>query len=310
MTVSDFRRRLKPWMLPLAMLCGMLFHDAIDSVQFLAPYLIFTMLLITFCRIRPSEFRIGRLTLAVVGVQVAGSVAAWLLLAPVSRDLAGGAMICILCPTATAAPVITAMLGGSIATLVAISVLSNLAAAVCVPAFFALIDAGSGAHITFGAAFMTILSKVGPLILAPMAVALGLQYGLPRVHRAVSDHQGLSFYLWAVSLIIVVGRAVSFAMKEPADRIPEMIALALVAGVACCLQFVAGRRLGRVFGDRIAGAQGLGQKNTVLAVWMAVTYLNPICSIAPAAYILWQNTINSLQLYLKAKREPNAVGKC
>ena len=98
MTVSDFRRRLKPWMLPLAMLCGMLFHDAIDSVQFLAPYLIFTMLLITFCRIRPSEFRIGRLTLAVVGVQVAGSVAAWLLLAPVSRDLAGGAMICMNTP--------------------------------------------------------------------------------------------------------------------------------------------------------------------------------------------------------------------
>lgn len=310
MTVGDFRRRLKPWMLPLAMLCGMFFHEAIDSVQFLAPYLIFTMLLITFCRIKPSEFRVGRLAVAVVGVQVVGSVAAWLLLAPISRDLAGGAMICILCPTATAAPVITAMLGGSILILVAISVLSNLAAAVCVPAFFALIDAGGGAHMTFVDAFLTILSKVGPLILAPMAVALLLQWCLPRAHRAISDHQGLSFYLWAVSLIIVVGRAVSFAMSEPADRIPEMIALALVALVACCLQFVVGRRLGRAYGDRIAGAQGLGQKNTVLAVWMAVTYLNPICSIAPAAYILWQNTINSLQLYMKVRREQKVAQKC
>lgn len=309
MTVGEFRRRLKPWMLPLAMLCGMFFHEAIDSVQFMAPYLIFTMLLITFCRIRPSEFRVGRLALAVVGVQVVGSVAAWLLLAPISRDLAGGAMICILCPTATAAPVITAMLGGSIVILVAISVLSNLAAALCVPAFFALVGSGS-AEISFADAFLTILSKVGPLILAPMAVALLLQWCLPRAHKAISDHQSLSFYLWAVSLIIVVGRAVSFAMNEPAERIPEMIALALVALVACCLQFIVGRRLGRAYGDCIAGAQGLGQKNTVLAVWMAVTYLNPICSIAPAAYILWQNTINSLQLYLKVRREQTASQGC
>lgn len=35
-------------MLPIAMVCGMLFHSIIGAVQFLAPYLIFTMLLITF----------------------------------------------------------------------------------------------------------------------------------------------------------------------------------------------------------------------------------------------------------------------
>ena len=49
MNITLFRQNLKPWMLPLAMLCGVLFHEAIDAVQFLAPYLIFTMLLITFC---------------------------------------------------------------------------------------------------------------------------------------------------------------------------------------------------------------------------------------------------------------------
>ena len=65
-----FRQKLKPWMLPIAMLCGLLFHSAIDSVQFLAPYLIFAMLLITFCRIRPSEFRVSWLAVALVAVQL------------------------------------------------------------------------------------------------------------------------------------------------------------------------------------------------------------------------------------------------
>jgi BASS family bile acid:Na+ symporter len=68
------------------------------------------------------------------------------------------------------------------------------------------------------------------------------------------------------------------------------------------LQFYIGRRIGRHCGDKIAGAQGLGQKNTVLAIWMSLTFLNPISAVGPAAYVAWQNTINSLQLYFKARK--------
>ena len=67
-------------------------------------------------------------------------------------------------------------------------------------------------------------------------------------------------------------------------------------------QFYLGRKIGGKYGDKISGAQGLGQKNTVLAIWMALTYLSPITSIGPASYIIWQNSINSYQLYLKEKR--------
>lgn len=84
--------------------------------------------------------------------------------------------------------------------------------------------------------------------------------------------------------------------------IPVMIWLAVGAGLACGLQFVIGRRIGARCGDKVAGAQSLGQKNTVLAIWMSLTYLNPVASIAPAAYIAWQNTVNSIQLYYHAKK--------
>lgn len=136
-----------------------------------------------------------------------------------------------------------------------------------------------------------------------MLGAFALLFISPKLHTALASHQGLSFYIWAFSLILVVGRAISFAMAEPAAMIPEMIALALIAGVACGLQFYIGRRLGHLSADPVAGAQGLGQKNTVLAVWMATTYLHPISSIAPAAYIAWQNTVNSVQLYLKGRNK-------
>jgi len=40
-----------------------------------------------------------------------------------------------------------------------------------------------------------------------------------------------------------------------------------------------------------------------LAIWMAQTYLAPLSSIAPAAYVLWQNLINSWQLWRAKNKE-------
>jgi BASS family bile acid:Na+ symporter len=90
-------------------------------------------------------------------------------------------------------------------------------------------------------------------------------------------------------------------IAEPKRNIPTMIMLAIVSLIVCVLQFYAGRKIGNRLGDRISGAQGLGQKNTALGMWLALTYLNPIVSIAPAAYIIWQNIINSAQIYFKEK---------
>lgn len=175
--------------------------------------------------------------------------------------------------------------------------------ALLAPLLFTQMAATGNAGLDIITTSMTIGAKVAPLIIVPLALAFTLLYTAPRVHREIAQRQSLSFYIWAVSLFIVVGRAVSFIMAEPADRIGEMIILAIVSGILCCLQFWAGRRIGNRCGDKIAGAQGLGQKNTVLAIWMALTFLNPICSVAPAAYVAWQNTINSIQLYRKSKRD-------
>ncbi|MCM1036668.1 MAG: transporter [Bacteroides sp.] len=307
MNRADFRRRLKPWMLPIAMVLGLIFHSVIDRLQWMVTPLIFTMLLITFCRIDPRQFRLSRLTFYIVGIQLGLGAGLYFAIAPWSVELAQGAMICALCPTATAAPVITAMLGGSIATLVAISLLSNTSVALLVPPFFASIGAGSGQP--FMAEFMSIAGRLMPMILGALLIALLMMRYAPRVHRGLAGRQALSFYLWATLLVIVVGQTVSFALREPPARIPEMVALALIAGAICVTQFVVGRRLGLRFGDPVAGAQGLMQKNTGLAIWLALAYLDPISSIAPAAYIAWQNTINSVQIYLHERRGDTISGR-
>lgn len=287
-------------MLPIAMAIGIIFHDYIGMVAFLSPYLIFIMLLITFCKVSPKDFKVTPFIWALLCVQILGSIAVYLLIAPASPTIAQGVFICVLCPTATAAPVITGMLGGSITLLATYSLFSNVAVALLAPALFSWI--GGNPDISFVESMATISMRVFPLILSPLALAFLFQAFAPKVHRAIAQRQSLSFYIWAVSLIIVVGNAVSFVMKEPPSMIPEMLLIALGSLVVCCLQFIIGRKIGRKLGDKISGAQGLGQKNTVLAIWMALTYLNPVSSVGPAAYVAWQNTINSLQLFYKTRK--------
>ena len=84
------------------------------------------------------------------------------------------------------------------------------------------------------------------------------------------------------------------------------LSIALVGLVTCVLQFVIGKKIGSRYGDRVSCGQGLGQKNTVLAIWMANTYLDPVSSVGPGSYVLWQNAFNSWQLWKKRKREAAA----
>lgn len=300
MRAAIIRQRIKPLMLPIAMVLGIIFHNYMHYVEWSAPYLIFIMLYVAFCKVKPSEFRITSLSYSLIAVQMAGAAGVYFALKPLNDTLAIGGAICVFCPTATAAPVITGMLGGSISRLVTYSIVSNMTVAVLAPLFFTL--TGDGESVDFISTMLTILKRVGPLIILPLILAFTTLRVAPKLHNTVACHQSLSFYIWAVSLIIVVGRAVSYIIGHH-ENVGLMIALAGVSLVLCCAQFYAGRRIGRHCGDKIAGAQGLGQKNTVLAIWMVFEFFgeHQVASVAPAAYIAWQNIINSGQLYYRSR---------
>ena len=282
-------------MLPLAMIGGAIFYKWMGYLTFLSPYLIFLMLFITYCKINYRDFKPKRFHLILLGVQMLLSAIVYLAVLPFSHKVAEGLFICVFIPTATAAPVITSMLGGSISFVATYSLLCNVVVAIGGP--FVLAQIGDAADMTFLKSVSLIAMKVFPLLILPLLTAIVLRYLSPRLHTTIKEHQQLSFYLWAVSLFIIVGSCVSFTINN--FKISEtwnIIFLAIGALIVCLLQFYIGRKIGRRNGDAVSGGQSLGQKNTVLAVWMAMAYMNPIASVAPAAYIAWQNIVNSIQL--------------
>ena len=291
---SEILNRLKPFMLPIAMLGGILFYPWMGYVQFLSPYLIFTMLFITYCRLDFRHISLGRFQWVLLGMQMLIAALSYFLLAWANHTVAEGVFICVFIPTATAAPVICAMLGGSLPKLATYSLLCNVFVAIVGPFVLALVG---DTEYGFLESCLMILRMVMPLLLGPILASLLIRKGLPKFHEKVKSHQSISFYLWAISLFIIVGGCVSFIISHyRQEDLWTMIWLAVGALAVCLIQFKIGRMVGRRFGDPVSGGQGMGQKNTVLAVWIALAYMNPVASIAPASYIAWQNIINSWQI--------------
>ena len=292
---------IKDWILPIAMVTGALTYKWVGHLSFIMPYLLFVMLLLTFCKISFKDIKFHPAHIWLLLIQLTCSVGLYYILLPFDSIIAQGAMLCLLAPTATAAAVITGMLGGNVGFLTTYVLFCNIAVAVAAPVYFTL--TGVNEDLSFMQSVLYICQKVLPILILPLIIAIAMRYLTPKIHKALLSIPKLAFYIWVCALTIVTGTTVQFMLNQSSANYKTEIGLLIVSLILCCLQFLVGRRIGRRYGDPISSGQGLGQKNTVLAIWMAQTYLHPLTAIAPAGYILWQNIINSYQIYRKNKEK-------
>ena len=292
-------KKLKSYMLPIAMLLGAALYPLFSRLAFLTPYLIFVMLFLTYNKLNLSHIRLKRMHLWLILFQIIVSTSIYFLLRPVSEILAQGIMICVLVPTATSAPVITHMLKGNVENLTAYMLLSNLMVVILAPVLFSY--ANNTQEISFVSSFLTISEHIVLLLLGPLLLAMITKRFIPEVGRRLGSVSGLSFYIWTFALIIVTARTVNFIIMQGKESYATEILLAAGTLAVCLIQFFTGKLIGKAYGETIAGGQSLGQKNTVLAIWMAQTYLLPLSSVGPGAYVIWQNIFNSLQIWRKRK---------
>ena len=272
------------------------------AVALLQPVLIFGMLFITFCKIKPRDLRLCRWhgTLLLVQVGAFALCAAVLILFPnlPGRLLLESAMTCFICPTACAAAVVCAKLGGHAAHLITYILLINLAAALFIPLIVPLVNPTEGQ--TFIATSVLIIRQVFPTLICPLLLAWGIRFTLPRLAQRLQNTGDTAFYLWTVALTMAIAVTTRSIMHSHV-ALPVLVGIALVTLAACWAQFAIGRRIGQPTGDAIAAGQAIGQKNTVFAIWMAYTFLTPITAIAGGFYSVWHNIFNSYQLYRKSK---------
>lgn len=281
--------------MPIGMVVGALLCYPITafdewSGEISTPFFIFSMLFCTFCRVDIREMRPSWLHFWLMVAQIVGTVAVYWLLLPLGDTVAQGGMICALAPMAMGAMVIAGMLGAKIETMATHSLICNILTAFIAPPLLSMWGNGT-------CTISEILLRVTPLLISPFVVAQLCRWLTPKAAHWVGSHAMISFYLWLGSLVVIMGKTTHFIIESGTEHIKTEILLAVSALVICLVQFTLGHWLGRRYGDESAGGQALGQKNTVLAIWLAQSFLNPLACIAPTAYIVWQNIVNSYQIY-------------
>lgn len=285
----------RSYVLPFALLLGLIFHSYIAALSALVPFLIFIMLFFTYSSIQIRNMRVSFFDLWLVLFQLIASIGFYFLIRPFNETIAQGVLVTILTPTATSAVVIAVMLGANLTTMGVYTLVSNLAVAFVAPLYFSLI--GTGADIPFGEFFMLIFAKISPLLILPFLLAVSIKQFLPIVNKRILKFQFISFYLWAMALTIVIARVIDFIIGQKNIDIAFIIWASVISLIICIVQFSLGKFIGKRYGDKAAGGQALGQKNTILSIWMAQAFFNPLSSLVPAFYVVLQNTYNSYQLW-------------
>lgn len=311
--MKKFIRFLKDWTLPVSIAvggaCYLLFCcvpqlDAVgdrlgEVVDAVFPWMVFSTLFSTFCRIDFHQMRPHRWHIGIIATQlVLVALNVWLIMwteSEGSRFLYEALLTCIIGPAATAAPVVTAKIGGNINTMTAFVVLSSFVCALTIPAVFPLIERGAG--LDFWSAFFIILQKLSVVLILPLVLGWCMQHFAKRLCAWIVSIPDLSFYLWAAQLSVTSGVTVRNIVHSQGS-LSLLLMIALLSLVLCFVLFVIGRCVGSRLGDEVNGGQASFQKNTALSIWVAYTYLNPLSSVGAGCYVLWQNIINSIELWL------------
>ena len=305
--MEKFTRFLRDWTLPVAIAVGTVcyltcyFTPALDPLSnamgpffdVFFPVCVFFTLLITFCKVDFHQMLPHRWQFGVLGAQLLLiALNVWIILRYCStiqqRILWEGVLTCVIAPCASAAPVVTNKLGGNINTITTFTIMSSLASSLLIPLVFPMLE--KGAEVTFMEAFLVILQKVAMILVLPLILGYIIRHYMHRLHRWIISKPNLSFYTWAVSLSITTGITVKNIVHSEAS-ISLLLMIALLSLIMCFLQFGIGRAIGNRLGEPICSGQ------------VSYMYLNPVASVGAGCYVLWQNIINSLELWIDRRKQ-------
>lgn len=314
---------IKDWMLPIAIVAGIAICLALHLIPPLAksaepsfsrfakdvqPVMVAIMLFLQFNKVSPTDLRFRKWHFLVLAFQMGAFVALSLIAVALpkgeTRILVECAMLCFVCPTAAAAGVITDRLGGSLSDTVTYVVIINIVAALVIPMVIPMVHPVEG--VSFLTRFAAICTKVFPLLVFPLLLAWLVRYTMKRIHKRLVGIAGWAFYIWGFTLCLSIYLATK-ALIGSGISVFAGIMICIVSLLCTLAQFAMGRRIGRrtcrneretvKMADSITAGQAFGQKNNGFLIWLGYTWMTPVTSVAGGLYSVWQNLVNSWELY-------------
>ena len=288
-------------LMPLAIILG-IFLPELHSLSVLLPYLIGTMMFLTFISEVPPQrhgftFRISVRAL-LSGLFLIGILALLSYFLHLPKEfLLAGILIC-LCPPANAAPAMAKILGGNPVLMLKIFIVGHLIACFSIPLLFGFVS-HSGSLETFRDMAFAIFNKMQSIVTIPLALALGIRSFYPEIADKLVRFQKWTVCIWSFAVFVIISNAGYQVRGMQNLDLHIFVGMAILSLVLCVLLFILGYYTEKN-GHPFEASQSMGQKNTVLIILLAQTFAKdlPLVVLGPIWYVIWQNLVLS---YMAAK---------
>lgn len=273
-----------------AITLGSIFSQG-HAFTFLIRYNLMAMLFFAFLGIRFDWkiFRPGHFKILLVNILL--PILLYVSLKNHSPTFAQIAFLLTIIPTAAAVPVIAELLKSDIVLTTGALLLTTPIIALVLPILLPNL-LGIGADISTIELILPIIS----VVFIPLLLSQVLQIGFPKWSNKLNEYSFLSFPLFLVNIVIACGKASHFIQQNFDLVKAELVGIMLMTILLCMLNFRIGRFIGRKE-NALAFELSLGRKNTMIGLWLALTYFSPIIALGPIFYIICHNVYNSFQIW-------------
>ena len=270
------------------------------KAEFMVRWLLVVMLLNACLGIKFSGLKVRLYHWYLLAANLVIGVAAWLIacwLCGGNTEVAKAVFFTAISPTATAAPVVIAFLGGNGATVLMGFLISDLGISLfligLLPVVTGQMDWRFVQEVFLNIAFVMAL----PVFLS--RVLLHFWPWLADFAKyKIAPH---ALWAWSVMLLILGGMARTTFDKQEVSAVVILLQIGSATLAVCILNFL----LGWIIGPRrckLESSQLLGQKNTSFTIYLAITFASPVAALGPLFYILWHNSWNAIQMFQYEKR--------
>lgn len=264
-------------------------------LSFLISWVVMGMMFFALLRIDLGKIRLQKEHFYILALNLASGLGFFYLTGWLCRDpaLAQAAFFAGISPTATAAAVVMTLLGGRAEFVLGSMLLTTLAAALLSPLLIPLTTGNAGGDI-----FLHVAGSMCFVLLIPAAAVLIFKkrINFPRLVSAAPD---CAFSLWILGIFLIISKTTALL----SGRNESGTIIVLAAGISllnCIFNFVSGRLISRKLPRECS--QSLGQKNTSLTVYLALSYGEPGAVLGPAFYVVWHNSWNAIQLWMRNRK--------
>lgn len=246
---------------------------------FLIKPLLMTLLFFAFLPIHITRHFFTFQSVLLSGIEVGVAVLLFVLLTPFSDIAAMAAFLAAIGPTASAAPSVVSLVHKNVSFVTANVIFSTLFTAVALPFLVVLFKMVDGPI-----SVSKIMIDMGMVLGIPFVLAAILKRVQPRLVKRIRRVPSIPLLALATLLAIAAAQALH-TIRSSGVPGHQIILIALVALGVCVLDY----SIGRWFGGKLRQetSESIGNKNTMLMVWFASTYMVPAAVLAPAFYLLY-----------------------